>query len=329
MASFKDALDIGLDLSSFGLEIKNWRDLSRLGRLAHGGITSFFGKKSASDTGGGEKATVEAEENKMQEGEFLAIIGILSAFYMEGVVPAQPITEYQVPASQMHLFNKVIAQMKPGARKLFMGTIGFRGSPMRKRKVTGYVEHEVNGKKRNDPVTEETSETVNLDGKRINSAITYLATQGAGSEDERVKRVAETLEGYGIFTSQRDAAKELGLKSAEELKRFMGWLDTHTHVVLAIITLGPTKLQDFFNSPICEQHLAAIKAEGNLDRKRLLQERFQAVLVAESEQENTIAMQTERKAARRFYLWAGGITATCLIIAAVAPNIPFIARMLG
>lgn len=314
MASFKDALDIGLDLSSFGLEIKNWRDLSRLGRLAHGGITSFFGKKSASDTGGGEKATVEAEENKMQEGEFLAIIGILSAFYMEGVVPAQPITEYQVPASQMHLFNKVIAQMKPGARKLFMGTIGFRGSPMRKRKVTGYVEHEVNGKKRNDPVTEETSETVNLDGKRINSAITYLATQGAGSEDERVKRVAETLEGYGIFTSQRDAAKELGLKSAEELKRFMGWLDTHTHVVLAIFTLGPKKFEEFIVGPICERHLAAIKAEANLSQKRLLQERFQAALIAESEAVNTQNATHYQSFSRRSWTVVGTIIVFAFVL---------------
>lgn len=329
MASFKDALDIGLDLSSFGLEIKNWRDLSRLGRLAHGGITSFFGKKSASDTGGGEKSTVEAEENRMQEGEFLAIIGILSAFYMEGVVPAQPITDYQVPASQMHLFNKVIAQMKPGARKLFMGTIGFRGSPMKKRRVTGYVEHEVNGKKRNDPVTEETSETVNLDGKRINSAITYLATQGAGSEDERVKRVAETLEGYGIFTSQSDTAKELGLKSAEELKRFMGWLDTHTHVVLAIFTLGPKKFEEFIDGPVCERHLAAIKAEANLSQKRLLQERFQAVLVAESESVNAIVTQREKMASRTFWVRAIIVALVLLVTTAVAPNIPFIARMLG
>lgn len=317
MSNFWDKLSAGLDLGTFGIELKNWRDLARISGLVRTGASSFLGKKTAPSSSGDDNVT-DAKENVMQEGEFLAILAILTSFHMDPPHRFEPITEYQVPASQSHLFNKVIAAMKPGARRLFMSTIGFRGATMKKRRVVEYVKHEVNGKERIDPVTEETSETVNLDGKRINSAITYLATQGAGTEDERVKRVAETLEGWGIFQSKLDAGKELGAKSADELKRFLAWLDTHTHVMLAIGTLGFKGLQSFMETPAAMHYIAAIEAENDRRRKLAIQEAFQAALVAESEHVNTRNAIHYQTFSRRNWAVVGIIIVLAFVLTALS-----------
>lgn len=317
MSNFWDKLSAGLDLGTFGIELKNWRDLARISGLVRTGASSFLGRKAA-PSGTGDDSVTEAKENVMQEGEFLAILAILTSFHMDPPFRFEPITEYQVPASQSHLFNKVVAAMKPGARKLFMSTIGFRGAAMKKRRVVEYVKHEVNGRERVDPVTEETTETVNLDGKRINSAITYLATQGAGPEDERVKRVAETLEGWGIFQSKLDTGKELGVKSADELKRFLAWLDTHAHVVLAIGTLGLKGLQSFMETPAAVHYIAAIEAEGDRRRKLAIQEAFQRALVVESETVNTRSATHYQSFSRRSWIAVGTLIVIPFVLTALS-----------
>ena len=302
MSNFWDKLSAGLDLGTFGILLKNGGDLARLASLAKGGMSSFFGKRGSPDTA--DNKPKDAEENVMQEGEFLAIIGILSAFKMTEL-PHDFITEYQPPVTEMHLFNKVIAAMKPGARKLFMSTTGFRGGNMKRLKVVDYVRHTVNGKMREDPITEETNLTVNMDGRRINSAIVYLAKQGSEDESTRVKKVAAMLEGYGIFKSITDTAAELGAKSTNELERFLGWLDTHAHVFGALLVLWPGRLQTFMDTPACDRVLNRIMEDDNPDRRRPLQEEFQRMLVGESTRVNN---QRKIRTLKHWYwtLWLFG-----------------------
>ncbi len=281
MASFKDLLDVGLDLGSIGLEIKNW---SRFSSLARGGLSSFLGNNRKSPGVEGGSGPTEVAENAMQAGELQSLLGYLTAVHSSD---GKKVTEYQVATKDRDLYPAIMKAMKPGARKLLMQTLGVQTIPVKKRRVVGYTEHEVNGKIVRSPDTEETTEVVNLAGPQITGALTWFALQGGGTKEVRVKRVVEMLETFGIFNSKQDALKELGLKSPEEIKRFVGWLDTHAHVAVAALTLGPKRLQDFLDHPACDQALAAIKAEGNLDRKRILQEAFQGLLVAESERVNT------------------------------------------
>jgi hypothetical protein len=279
MATFKDMLDIGLDIGSIGMELKNW---SAFSSLARGGLSSFMGKKPAGTEG--HAAPTEVAENAMQAGELQSLLGYLSAVHSKD---GKKVTEYQVATKDRDLYPAIVKAMKPGARKLLMQTLGVQTIPVRKRRVVGYTEHEVNGKVVRSPETEETTEVVNLAGPQITSALTWFALQGGGTQEARVKRVVEMLETFGIFQSKKDALKELGLKSSEEIKRFMGWLDTHAQVTIALLTLGPKQLQDFLDRPECDQALADIEAEDDLDQKRILQEAFQGLLVTESERINT------------------------------------------
>ena len=184
--------------------------------------------------------------------------------------------------------------------------------------MVGYTDHQVNGKTVRSPETEETTEVINLAGPQITSALTWFAIQGGGTEEDRVKRVVEMLETFGIFQSKQDALKELGLKSAEELKRFKGWLDTHAQVTMAILTLGPKQLQDFLDRPACDQALAEIRDEDDLDRKRVLQEAFQGMLVAESERVNTGRKANYDSFARKGWLIVAGIAALVVVITSIA-----------
>ncbi len=279
MANFKDMLDIGLDLGSIGMELKNW---SAFSSLARGGLSSYLGKKPAGTEG--HSAPTEVAENAMQAGELQSLLGYLTAVHSSD---GKKVTEYQIRPEDSGLYPAIVKAMKPGARKLLMQTLGVQTIPVRKRRVVGYSEHEVNGKMVRSPETEETTEVVNLAGPQITSALTWFALQGGDTQVIRVNRVVEMLETFGIFNSKQDALKDLGLKSAEELKRFKGWLDTHAQVTMALLTLGPKQLQDFLNRPESDRALSAIKAEADLDRKRVLQEQFQALLVAESDRINS------------------------------------------
>ena len=279
MANFKDMLDIGLDLGSIGMELKNW---SAFSSLARGGLSSYLGKKPAGTEG--HSAPTEVAENAMQAGELQSLLGYLTAVHSSD---GKKVTEYQIRPEDSGLYPAIVKAMKPGARKLLMQTLGVQTIPVRKRRVVGYSEHEVNGKMVRSSETEETTEVVNLAGPQITSALTWFALQGGDTQVIRVNRVVEMLETFGIFNSKQDALKDLGLKSAEELKRFKGWLDTHAQVTMALLTLGPKQLQDFLNRPESDRALSAIKAEADLDRKRVLQEQFQALLVAESDRINS------------------------------------------
>lgn len=279
MANFKDMLDIGLDLGSIGMELKNW---SAFSSLARGGLSSYLGKKPAGTEG--HSAPTEVAENAMQAGELQSLLGYLTAVHSSD---GKKVTEYQIRPEDSGLYPAIVKAMKPGARKLLMQTLGVQTIPVRKRRVVGYSEHEVNGKMVRSPETEETTEVVNLAGPQITSALTWFVLQGGDTQVIRVNRVVEMLETFGIFNSKQDALKDLGLKSAEELKRFKGWLDTHAQVTMALLTLGPKQLQDFLNRPESDRALSAIKAEADLDRKRVLQEQFQALLVAESDRINS------------------------------------------
>ena len=279
MANFKDMLDIGLDLGSIGMELKNW---SAFSSLARGGLSSYLGKKPAGTEG--HSAPTEVAENAMQAGELQSLLGYLTAVHSSD---GKKVTEYQIRPEDSGLYPAIVKAMKPGARKLLMQTLGVQTIPVRKRRVVGYSEHEVNGKMVRSPETEETTEVVNLAGPQITSALTWFALQGGDTQVIRVNRVVEMLETFGIFNSKQDALKDLGLKSAEELKRVKGWLDTHAQVTMALLTLGPKQLQDFLNRPESDRALSAIKAEADLDRKRVLQEQFQALLVAESDRINS------------------------------------------
>jgi hypothetical protein len=76
MATFKDMLDIGLDIGSIGMELKNW---SAFSSLARGGLSSFMGKKPAGTEG--HAAPTEVAENAMQAGELQSLLGYLSAVH--------------------------------------------------------------------------------------------------------------------------------------------------------------------------------------------------------------------------------------------------------
>lgn len=310
MATFKDMLDIGLDLGSIGMELKNW---SAFSSLARGGLSSFMGKKPAGTEG--STGPTEVAENAMQAGELQSLLGYLTAVHMDD---GKKVTEYQVVANDRNLYPAIVKAMKPGARKLLMQTLGVQTIPVRKRRVVGYTDHQVNGKTVRSPETEETTEVINLAGPQITSALTWFAIQGGGTEEDRVKRVVEMLETFGIFQSKQDALKELGLKSAEELKRFKGWLDTHAQVTMAILTLGPKQLQDFLDRPACDQALAEIRDEDDLDRKRVLQEAFQGMLVAESERVNTGRKANYDSFARKGWLIVAGIAALVVVITSIA-----------
>lgn len=279
MATFKDMLDIGLDIGSIGMELKNW---SAFSSLARGGLSSFMGKKPAGNEG--HATPTEVAENAMQAGELQSLLGYLSAVHSSD---GKKVTEYQVRDEDRDLYPAIMKGLKPGERELLMRTLGVQTIPVRKRRVVGYTEHEVNGKIVRSPETEETTEAINLAGPQITSALTWFALQGGGTEKARVEHVVEMLRTFGIFQSKKDALKELGQKSSEEIKRFMGWLDTHAQVTMALLTLGPKQLQDFLDRPECDRALADIKAARNLNRKRILQEAFQGLLVAESERVNT------------------------------------------
>lgn len=310
MATFKDMLDIGLDLGSIGMELKNW---SAFSSLARGGLSSFMGKKPAGTEG--HTMPTEVAENAMQAGELQSLLGYLSAVHSSD---GKKVTEYQIKPKDSDLYPAIVKEMKPGARKLLMQTLGVQTIPVRKRRVVGYTEHEVNGKMVRSPETEETTEVVNLAGPQITNALTWFALQGGGAKEVRVKRVVEMLETFGIFNSKQDALKELGLKSADELKRFKGWLDTHAQVTMALLTLGPKQLQDFLDHPTCDRALSAIKAEGDLDRKRLLQEAFQGLLVAESERVNTGRKANYDSFAKKGWLIIAGIATLVVVITGLA-----------
>lgn len=307
MADFKDLLDVGLDLGSIGMEIKNW---SRFSSLARGGISSFLGNKKPPGTEGNGGPT-EVAENAMQAGELQSLLGYLTAVHS---TDGKKVTEYQVETKDRDLYPAIMKEMKPGARKLLMQTLGVQTIPVKKRRVVGYTEHEVNGKVVRAPETEETTEVVNLAGPQITSALTWFALQGGGTKKARVGRVVEMLETFGIFQSKQDALKELGLKSSKEIERFMGWVDTHAHVVTAVLTLGPKRLQDFLNHPECNRALAAIKAEANLDRKRLLQEEFQNLLITEGNRVvNEKKEDYNRFSKRNWKIVAGAFVLTVMV----------------
>lgn len=311
MASFKDLLDVGLDLGSIGLEIKNW---SRFSGLARGGLSSLLGNKKPAGTEGSSGPT-EVAENAMQAGELQSLLGYLTAVHSRD---GKKVTEYQVETKDRDLYPAIVKAMKPGARKLLMQTLGVQTIPVKRRRIVGYTEHEVNGKMVRSPETEETTEVVNLAGPQIISALTWFALQGGGAKEVRVKRVVEMLETFGIFNSKQDALKELGLKSSDEIKRFLGWLDTHAHVVTAVLTLGPKRLQTFLEHPGCDRALAAIKAETiDLDRKRILQERLQGLLVAESERVNTGRKTEYRSFARKGWIIVALIAITTIAITGI------------
>lgn len=317
MASFMDFAGLGLDLGSFGLDIKNWRDLARLSGMATRGVSSFLGRKSAPTASSGDGTAAAVEENRMQEGELYSLLGYLSAIRAND---GHPITAYTVKARERNLFPAIVKAMKPGAGKLLMQTIGVSTTTVKKRRIVGYDEREVNGKMVRTPITEESAETVNLTGAQVVSALTWLATKEAGSEEERAKQVVVRLETFGIFTSKLDTAKELGAKSADELKRIMGWLDTHTHVLIAVLTLGPKGLQNFLDRPECDRALVAIKAEANLDQKRVLQERFQALLIAESERHNDEHKVKYQRVAKIHWWVMGALLILAVIVTGLAKS---------
>lgn len=310
MATFKDMLDIGLDLGSIGMELKNW---SAFSSLARGGLSSFMGKKPAGTEGG--TGPIEVAENAMQAGELQSLLGYLTSVHSSD---GKKVTEYQIRPEDSDLYPAIVKAMKPGARKLLMQTLGVQTIPVRKRRVVGYSEHEVNGKVVRAPETEETTQVVNLAGPQITSALTWFALQGGDTKKVRVERVVEMLETFGIFNSKQDALKELGLKSAEEIKRFKGWLDTHAQVTMALLTLGPKQLQDFLDRPACDRALAEIRNEADLDRKRVLQEAFQGLLVAESERVNTGRKTNYDSFARKGWLIVAGIAALVVVITGIA-----------
>lgn len=315
MASIMDMASIGLDLGSFGLDVKNWRDLARLSSMATRGVTSFLGRKPAPTASSGDGTAAAIEENKMQEGELYSLLGYLSAIQTSD---GHPITAYTVKAKERNLFPAIVKAMKPGAGKLLMQTVGVSTTTIKKRRIVGYDERDVNGKMVRTPITEESAETVNLTGAQVVSALTWLATKEVGTEEERAKQVVATLETFGIFTSKFDTAKELGAKSADELKRVMGWLDTHTHVMVAILTLGPKQLQDFLDRPACDRALSAIKAESDLDQKRLLQEAFQGLLVAESARINVGRKANYDSFARKGWIFVAVIAILAVVVTGIA-----------
>lgn len=318
MASFMDMASVGLDLGSFGLDLKNWRDLARISGMAAKGASSLLSKKSTVSSSGDVATTAAVEENRMQEGELYSLMGYLSAMYDDD---NHPITNYTVKVTERNLFPAIVKAMKPGAGKLLMKTIGVSTTTVKKRRIVGYDEREVNGKMVRTPITEESAETVNLTGAQVVSALTWLATKESGADEKaKAEAVVLKLETFGIFTSNLDTAKELGTRSAEQLKQFMGWLDTHAHVVTAILTLGPKRLQDFLDQPGCDQALAAIKAEADLGQKRILQEAFQGLLVAESERINTGRKANYDSFARKGWLIVAGIAALVVVITGIAKS---------
>jgi hypothetical protein len=319
MANFVDLADMMMSGASLGFDIKNFSDLARLSRIARGGISTFMGRKKS--TGGSDDNSggpAEVAENAMQAGELQSFLGYLAAVHS---TDGKRITEYKIGARERDLYPAIAKAMKPGARKLLMQTLGVETIPVKKRRVVGYTEHEVNGKIVRSPETEETTERVNLAGTQITSALTWLALQGGGTKEARVQRVVEMLETFGIFHSKQDALKELGLKSADEVKRFMGWLDTNAHLVGAILAIGPLRLQVFLNDPVIDQAIRDIKAEGNLDRKRQRQEDLQGLIIAESKRVNVMRGQRTRKHVKWFAILFG-IFATIVLVAGTYVGYP-------
>lgn len=329
MANLKDALDIGLDLGAFGLEIKNWRDIARMSSILRSGVTSFFGKKLS----GGEKKDGEViEENEMQLGELYSFLGYLSAIRMSNTSAAKPITSYMPKPAENEIFTKILKAMKPGAAKLLTKTIGVNLTKVRRRRVVGETEIEIDGsggKKKKIPITEDTEEVVNITGPQIVGALTWLALQGNDTEDERIKRVVANIEAFQLFNSKLDAAKELGAKSTEEAKRLIGWLYTNGHILFALVTLGPRELQRLLEHPRVNSLLDSIKGEKEVTAKRTLQERFQRFLVEYADVINREATEADRKSSRRFWVWAIIIALLVILVFAIAPHIDAFSSLIG
>lgn len=306
MASFKEALDVGLDFASIGMDVKNFKDIARLTNLATGGLTSFLGKKAA-PVGGGNEAEV-VKENEMQLGELYSLLGYLSGVRYDDSGTIKPITDYRAMPEEAGIYPAILRAMKPGAAGLLARTVGVNVVRVKKRRVVGESEFEVEGgKKRKVPITEESEEMKNLTGPEITGALTWLVLHKTGSREQQIAEVISDINAFQLFNSKLDAAKELGAKSAAEAKKLMGWLDTHAHIVSALMTLGPTRFKEFIERPETDRSLARIKAARTPESKRRHQEAFQGELVALAEEVNQERVREDHAAWKRLG-WRVAIT---------------------
>lgn len=304
MSGLLDILDLAASAGSFGLDLSTWSKVARAGKLVHSGIASFTQGKQAL---GGTTPPPTVEEHKMQEGEFYSFLAYLGAIRQTENGPC--ILDYNMKSEERLIFPAIMKAMKPGAGKLLMQTTGVS--------VTTVTQQRNVGQQDGKPVTEKTVETVNRHGPRIVNALTWLAVNAAGAtEKDRVASVVAMLEVLGIFTSKSDSAKALGARSADELKRVMGWLDTYAHVLGAVLAIGPSRLEAFVSTPACQQVIEAIKRENDPAQKRPHQEVLQGLLVAEGKRINDLR-ETRTMNHIKWFLWFLGPASAILLVAGI------------
>ncbi|MFA9262370.1 MAG: hypothetical protein ACEQSB_03380 [Undibacterium sp.] len=331
--NISELLSNGLDLANLGFEIKNLRDLTRIGQVFRMGTGLFRPKAGASAPAGTDTPSQQAGSQdqdiaagKKWEDELFALLAYLGVIKQ---ADSTPITAFKVPSAQAHLFPALIATMKPGAGKNLVKALAVKLTVVKKRRPTGETVDvpRRGGGTQPEPVYETNEEFVNVQGEKVVAGLSWLCLHISITEDvrnvpeevKRLEKVASLIERFALFRDFKEdataAAAELKGKTSEQVARFMAWFDTKSHVIAALIIIGPNGLQDLIApGTIGERHLLDIQVEQDQDRKRQLQENFQQFLVQAGKSVQRGRTVIDRKKNRRWLMVAGSIALVSILL---------------
>lgn len=227
------------------LGIKEWGDIGL------GVIRYIFGKREATpkSSEGGPGGPETIAENASREGELNSLHIWLSTLWVDDATRA---INYQVKPEECDLFEKIVAKLPNGAITMLLRTIAAEVTPIHHQKTTGNTEIEDPknpAKVKQIPILVKWEELTGLKGQQVVNALTWRATVGQGTEDERVEAVAKTLLGMHVLDNAKDTAaaglnatKEKAAKVWGRLREWYGEHDTDIHLTTARYLLKDYKI---------------------------------------------------------------------------------------